>query len=453
MDTSQLKPMSISDFRKEHSKTLYRSICMPSVTQSYSLCVEYVQRWFLSKFAERTFKSISIDWYSIFGVMRAKSDFDLLKRDKPSLGIIPTINWEFNNENLDSYPYGMNLYTQTGRFKESFFSAPETQSYLGIGMRTIFMEFSIKARVETRAQQADMYEFIKMACRVGFSNGEDVDLDFHIPYPLMVQLAKDNGFEVVRKNVTSEQVQDHIVDVPAFLRWLNMHSAIPFIYKFRALTGTNEFFLRMRNAYVHIRPTGLQADDGEREGAIGNNYSIELNLEVRFPAPKFYAYYSNNAHELQSVYGVWYQPDGQVTTCYTFKEREIPEKNTFGWPIFMSTTYEEELPEGKKSYQLKIDLTELLCVGDIGKCIKDCLSKGLSPAIFCELYFYNNGEYVRGCMDWATMTFTSTDEVTSPGTYIALYVDNDYVASCVLKDSGSNRIDPSNKPKTPECTH
>ena len=166
MDFSNLKPLNIDEFRARNSKTLYRSICVPSSTQSYSLCIEFMKRWFLSKFPENTFKSIYVEGKNIYDDYRTLDKTALLKRDKPALTITPDLNWDFNNENIDTYPYGMDLYTQTGRFKQSFFSYPQNNSYLGIGMETILMNFNYKIKLETRAQQLDMYKFIKLACRV-----------------------------------------------------------------------------------------------------------------------------------------------------------------------------------------------------------------------------------------------------------------------------------------------
>lgn len=439
MDITNLKPINESEFRTRNSKTLYRSICVPSTVQSYSLCIEYMKNWFIKKFPQDTFKSIYVEGKNIYDDFRTLSKLDILKRQKPALTITPAIEWDFNNENLDSYPYGMDLYVQTGKFKNSFFNCPKNNSYMGIGMETIFMPFNFKIKLETRAQQLDMYKFIKMACRVGFTCGDDVDLDFHIPYTLMIQIAKDNGFTTHSKPESKDEYDEIIDNIPAFLRWLNTYSSLPFLYKYRTLNGKNEFFLRMRNMYVHLRPTSLSADDGEREGQLSNNFTLELSVEVRFPAPKMYAYYSDNAHKLQTVYGAWYQPNGPISSCYTFKGTVIPDTNRYNWPLFMSTTYEEDtdIIDNK----LSIDFSELL-EGDIGNCIKDCLSKGISPAIFCDIIFYNGGEYINGNFNWEDLTFESTNPVRSAGTYIGVYVDNDFVADYIMKETNgyTNRI-------------
>ena len=82
--------------------------------------------------------------------------------------------------------------------------------------------------------------------------------------------------------------------------------------------------------------------------------------------------------------------------------------------------------------------------GDIGKCIKETIAKGLSPSIFCEIVFYNNADYVRGTLDWSTLTFTSEGMVRENGTYIGIYVDNAYISDCITSITGKeNRLQKS----------
>ena len=431
MDMSHMTPISIEEFNKVNSKTMYRSICVPSTTQSYSLCIEYMKNWFLSKFPKDTFPSVYVEGKNIFDDFRSLSRSELLKRQNPALVITPAIDWDFNNENIDSYPYGMELYAMTGKFKDSFFSCPKTNSYMGIGMQTMLMNFNFRIRLETRAQQLDMYQFIKLACRIGFTCGEDIDLDFHIPYPLMIQLAKDNGFETIQRSEDDNQTTEIIKNIPGFLKWLNTYSKMPFLYKYRALNGKNEFFVRMRNMYVHIRPSNINADDGDRIGQLTTNFNLEFSAEVRFPAPMMYSYYSDNAHKLQTIYGAWSQPNGIVSTCYTFKGAIIKDENEYGWPLFMSTTYEDD--EEAIGKNLEIDFKPLL-EGDIGDCIVDCISKGISPSIFCQMMFYNGGEYIVGEFDWEALKFKSLNPVRSAGTYIGIYVDGNFVSNYITKE-------------------
>lgn len=424
----ELRPFDISQIR--HSKVLNRSICMPSLVQAYSLCIEYMKDWFYSKFENKDFiKSEYIDGKYIFDEFRTLSKIDILKRQKPSLTITPTIDWDYNNDGIDSYPYGLSLYTMTGKFKSAFFNDRTHDVYLGMNMETILMRFNFRVRVETRAQQLDLYKYMKMAHRVGFSDVKDADMDFHVPYPMILQMARDMGFEVEQKSDGYDQIKD----IPKFLKYLNLHSQIPFLYKHRTINGKHEFFLRMQRLCVNIRPTGISADDGEREGHLTNNFNIELETEVRFPAPRMYAYYSKGVHDLKKVYSAWDNHDGAPVTLCTFKAIPIQEENKYGWPLYMSTQYEQSILE--KDKPLVMDCSQLV-EGEVGEVINYCMETGVSPSIFFDMCIINGGELVKGTIDWKNMVFKSNLPVRTLGSFVGIYLDTNYMNTVLANKRG-----------------
>ena len=440
---NNLQPLDINELKQKHSKILNRSICMPSMTHAYSLCIEYMKQWFYSKFDKPDFfKSEYIDGKYIYDDFRKLSKIELLKRQKPSLTIVPTIDWDYDNDGIDSYPYGLSLYTMTGKFKNAFFKDEEKDVYLGMNMETILMKFVFRVRLETRAQQMDMYKYMKVAHRVGFSDPKDADIDFHVPYVMITQLARDLGFEVT----CTHDGYDQIENIPKFLKYLNMHSQIPFLYKHRTINGKHEFFLRAQRLNVNIRPTAISADDGDREGMLTNNYNIELECEVRFPAPRMYAYYSKGTHKLHSIYSSWEQKDGTPVTIHTFKAIPIASENRYGWPLYMNTQYDQSITE--KDKPLVMNCSELI-EGDVGEIIRDCLSQGLSPSIFFDMCIVNGGELIKGNMNWETLTFTSDFPTRSLASYIGIYLDMNYINTSLSNKRGFNedRVTISKHPK------
>ena len=445
----ELIPFDTRNFGKkkpEHSKTLHRNLCIPSVAQSYSLCVEYAKRWFLSLFDNNPFKSVYVDGGNIFDDWRRLSSVEILKRKRPALAIIPNMDMAFNNDNVDMYQFGTKLYTPRGLYSNSFYLDEDHSSYLGLIMETLFVEITYRIRLETKAQQLDMYKYLQMAARVGSTSGEDVDLDFHIPYDLIVAIAKDAGFELIYKD--EEDKYPRVKNVQAFLAHLNTHSQIPFLYKMRAINGNNEFFIRMHRMYVHERSTDITADTGEREGVMNNNYTIELSAEFRFPAPKFYAYYTNNSNDFTTVFSTWRQPSGIVSAFYAFKGTDVPNENQYGWPKYLETTYEDEPSTVNKP--LTIDMKELLSEGELGETIRHCLATGVSPSIFCDILVINGGEHPIGQMDWPNLVYQTTTPVRSTNSYIVLYIDmmfiNDYMIT--NRDATENRLQPTQDPET-----
>lgn len=442
LKTSDIVP----DYNVKHpteNKVLYRSICIPSAINGYSLAIEYMKQWFLSKMPPHMFPedSINIDGKNIFDDYRRLTRQEILTRKKPSLTIVPNINWEFDNDKIDTDMFGLNVYSPTGFWKGSFFKDYNHDMYMGIIMKVLMMQFQFRVRVETRAEQMDMYEFMRLAYRVSYSTGEYSDLDIHIPYDLIIQVAKDAGFCVTPDN--------KIKNIPAFLKYLNQNSDIPFIYKFRTINGNSEFFIRMSGLYIHIKPTALEADDGEIEGKTRNNFVINYECEVRFPAPRIYTYYSSSEHHLQRLFnGEDTKPvygTSSVVNFATFKFTEIPDQNAYGWRLHLTTIYEDQDSVYQK---LSIDFSNLF-EGDLKEVIQHSIDTGVSPDMWISFVLVNDGKLIKYNMDWPTMTLNTYTEVTGPNTSIGIYVDQNYLNEMILylSQGKNNRIAPEHNLK------
>lgn len=445
----ELTPFDVRSFGKpRHRRTLHQNLCIPSTAQSYSICIEYMKRWFLSLFEKNPFQSIYVDGKNIFDDYRRLTQVELLKRKRPALAIVPSFDWNFNNDNVDMYQFGTKLYQTRGLYNNAFYKDEDHNSYLGIMMETIFMEFTFRVRLETRAQQLDMFKYLQLAGRLGNTFGEDTSLDFHIPYDIMIAIAEDAGFEIIPKDPNSEISYPRVKNIQAFLAHLNTHSQIPFLYKMRAINGRNEFFIRMDRMYVHVRPTNLTGDDGERESFMSNNFALEMTAEVRFPAPKFYAYYTDHARDFTMVYSAWRQPNGIVSAFYTFKGIDVPQKNALGWDKYLETTYEDD-PENINK-PLSIDLSELFNERELGETVRHCIRQGISPSIFVDVYAINGGEHPKGNMDWNTMTYTTSTPVRSNNSYIVIYVDMMYINNYIAqnRDYKEDRLSHTQDPAT-----
>ena len=95
MDFSTFKPITPDEFKQKHSKTLYRSICVPSTVQAYSLCIEYMKSWFIGKFSPDTFKSIYIEGKNIYDDFRSLTKLELLKSKKAHfILVLLAIMWQ-----------------------------------------------------------------------------------------------------------------------------------------------------------------------------------------------------------------------------------------------------------------------------------------------------------------------------------------------------------------------
>lgn len=433
------------------NKEMNKSLCVPSFAHGYSLSIEYMRKWFLSKFDKEYFKTVYVNDSHVFNDFRSMDSLNQLKRLKPSLAIIPQIDFEFDREKVDTFQFDLNMYTARSRYEDSFFKDKAKNVFMNIGMKVDMINFIFKIRVSTKAQQIDLAQWMKMAFRIGSTHGDYIDMDIHIPYNLMVQLAKDSGFEVREpEDISKESIDWHdtslgkkIVNITEFLSYLNNNSVLPFLYKLRCINGHDEFFIRMQQLYIHLSTPSLSVDEGEREGQLMNNYIIEMPIAMRIPSPMFYVYFSSEKHiEFKSMEKV----EGAIP-IFTAQLMEIPEVNEKGWNQLLYTEYVEE----NVIDLLSIDFSDLLSTsklksGDqysIGDVIKYNNSIFLSSDLFIEIKLYNDHELVEFNIDWNTMLLTTIAPVNEITTYISLYVDLDYVAKVIidLGQMNKTRID------------
>lgn len=426
----------INPYGDSPKRVLNRSVCVPSMSNSYSLAIEFMREWFLTKFTPGTFKSIYVENRHTFLDLVNKNSKELLQKMKPALAITHNIDVTFDDDRADNYPYGLSMFALRGKMRSGFFRNFENDSYMGLDFETLLFNFGFRMKFETRAQQLDFYKFIKIAYRVGSTWGLYTDLDFHIPYELMIQLAQDNGFEVI----FDEHQRGHIKDIKQFLNFINSKSALPFLYKYRGINGHEEFFIRMDQMYVHIRCTDLSIDEGEREGQMYNNFGIELSTEVRFPAPKMYAYFSSNEHKLDTLYHVGDANYGTPLVYSVFHNLDIPKINDRKWQQYLTTTYEDETHV--QGTAISIDFNNLF-EGDIGNAIEYCIDTAVSPAIFIDIWIYGPDGKVSTTMDWAhrILTTSDTEATIDKNCYISIYVDLAYMNNVLvdLKQMDANR--------------
>ena len=429
MDPNRFKKVDIFPIihpitmNRDMSKKLNLSLCTPDPSVSYSMCIEYIMDWFKSGFVDNFFRSEYIDAKNIFDDTRNMNKQDLAKRPKPALTVIPKEDQEFNRENLDLYNYGTNLYYNKCSYKDAFFKDFDSRSYVSIAMQIMKMNFQFRIKVSTMALAKNIASFMKIKYRSMGTQGREVDMDFHVPDALMLKMATDAGFETEHG-----KVKDSI----GFMYYLNSHSVLPFIFKLNTATGNYKYFIKMSNMYVHIRSNEVQVDDGERQGHIMNNYIIDFNVDVRFPSPKFYAYYSISVKE--TIEAANY--DGSYG-IYNLAISKVPKTNSKGWPVLLSTDYVDDVISNTVSV-IKFD--DLL--GDLRQIMDHTKSQYLSPSLFIEFKLFNNAKEIGLDVNWNDYTITTKEVLEKMKSFIVIYVNLEYMneQNLILKDSKNERI-------------
>ena len=289
------------------------------------------------------------------------------------------------------------------------------------------MPFTYRIRVRSRAQQLDILDYIKAACRIGSTQGEYIDMDCHIPYDLMLCVAADAGFEII-----ANDGHYYIKDIPSFLKYLNQHSQLSFLYKFRAINGKPEFFIRLRRCYVHISCLdGISIDDGERQGSLDANFHVEFTATVKFPAPAMFAYYSIDRH---TEFG---KESDNIIGLYQLVSLEPPVKNEKNWVQYLYTEWIDD-----NLLLDNINFKELLADGDIMKVINHNINIGLSPAMFMDIKLYNGTYDIPIRVDWENYEIIIKQELTDQVSKIAIYADLEYINTTLdnLEHIETNRL-------------
>lgn len=399
-----------------HSFKLNASLSIPSVTNGYSIGVGYMKKWFFERINKSFFKYWTVDESNYNSAFDRADQYKNLKIQKPSLVFSPRVDTQWNREGLDNNLFGVNTYLRRRRIVENaFLKDPINNIYLDMDMEALRINFTIKMRVSSRSQQLDLLKTVNMQCRIGGTETDYIDMDFHIPYDLICQVARDLGYKII---------DDKIQDVVKLISYLNQHSQMPILYRYRRITGKYEFFLRMKDVYIHMDCRDpLDPDDGEQIEQTKSNFMINMNCVIDSVIPKFYAYCSQNQHDfnINSVYKYTIPLD-------TIQLPNIPDVNEKGWNKY----YELDIEENDLTKPLMIEFEELFLEeqGDISiikKIIDHNNECHISPSMFIELKLYNNGQELNYTINWKNFTIETDYLLLSHITHMVVYLDRKYI--------------------------
>lgn len=400
--------------RNTHAK-MESSICVPSATQAYSIGIQYVKEWILSKFEPDYFKTVFINGRHIMDDFMKFNSLKLIKRENPAIAITPNPDLDYDRNMQDTYMGGSQMLIGKFNHEQCFLKDYDNNIFLGMGVREQQIVFAIRFRVETRAQQLDLYRNLEMKCRIGFTHKDFISCDFHIPYAIISNIAKHAGFEL--------DSNDKVKDTIAFVHYLNQHSTMPITYKLRRVNGNREFFVRPNNVYVHLDTQDkLSYDDGNREGQLDNHFNIEMSLTMRMWVPSYYIYTSSKP--IYKVIPTVDESDGIGLT--TFKVFDIPETDENGWNIYFKDNYELDTDEVDNDLA-EIPLKAIFTQPNIYKCIRDSIAMGISPSRFIDIKIYDFFEDSKYNLDWENMILKVTGLKDLRLLKFVVYVDNAYI--------------------------
>lgn len=449
MDKRCCRPISIYEIINRYGRTdrlpleydkhtkikLNTNLIVPSVNIAYSTCIEYMTKWFLSKFGENFFKSTFLEEAHALHYLRSLPKRKLIVPNKPSLTITADEDISYNNENVDLYNLGANLYQNRARYQDAFFADRERNLFISLTREILLMNFSFRMRFDGRPIQLDIGKMCQLAFRIGGTEKHYVDLDYPVPKELIDQLS----YEALGLCIKDGDLE-HVTE---FIKYFNMHSRLPLMYKYDTGTSHFEYFLKMPADPIHIRCENLNMDNGVDRGLVKMDYNLSFDAQVRFPTPKFYAYYSmNHWQTVRSITRV--DKEYYLKRCFSFSR--VPNKNENGWPWMANTEYvfqgkEVDMIKAKKL--MHIDFYEL--IGNLRDLIDYTKSLALSPALFLDIRVYNFTHYVKTEIDWVHYRINFLEPIESERCYLIIYMDQQYVNEKLidLKNYKNERINPT----------
>lgn len=409
---------------------LYGDLYIPSWVNGFSIGVEFIYNWFLSKFPKGFFKTIHVANKSPYDDFRRFNVGELTKREKPACLITSNIQYDFNDNLNDLNLYGVDTYIKKSDWQRSFFKDARHGLYISYDMELMLLNFNIRVRVQTRSEQLDLYNRIRKVFRIGCTETIDLDMDIHIPYELLLQVAIMIGAPI-------DSANGLLIDPYTFLSYLNRHSQMPILYKMRYINGKHEFFVRMRNLPTHLNLTNpLDADDGENDGQMMNNFNIDMQIVVRLPIPSLFLLY-NEGKRVNTIH----TEESEGLTVYSMKVFDIPDVNYKGWDMYAHSNYAAD--EGETVVK-SIDIKELfksppsVKVGtDLDTIISNSLKEHISPDNFIDIALYTSdtsSEYgrVKIKVDWENRVINILEDLKNLYFYIAVYIDREYVNNKVI---------------------
>jgi hypothetical protein len=424
------REIRVEDVKREMQ--LNKNITVAPLHQSYALCIEYMRHWFLQKFKDDFFSWVHTDGSHVFGEM-AKLDKNAIMShmsdDKATLTIIPTIDDDYNRDRLDQNLFGIDQFINTTKIDKAFFQDPINQRYILMKMDMMLLNFSYRIKVPSRAMQLDIQKYMKLAFRTNLSESNDIDLDYVLPYPMMLFIARDLGFEVK---------DDRIVEPIKFLTYLNSRSYIPITYKRSNVNAREEYFVRVDHIPVRLLIKDVTKDDGNKYGHISDDFGIEMQVEVRFPSMQLYVYFTKEELTKITFGDEVYNIDNTLMMSLHYYD-DPPPINTRGWKLTINAQWEEEKPGS-----IDIDLNELFD-GELSQISNYLVSKFISPSVFIDLQLYSGGMKLDTDINWDDMLLHADNPTDKLISTIAIYIDLEYLNSLRVESYGgtSDKVLPS----------
>jgi len=333
---------------------------------------EYVKTLFPHNFFKTTHISSTIS-YRQMNEFRDKN-MEFLKKTKPILVIRPRVDLMdqdvfmsgtyFTSRILDSMLGDVDVNNL-----QEFINDPQNRFKVEYLMNRLKVYFDVTTIVETQMQQLNIANMFKNLVRQEHPFFLNTYLEGHVPKPIFTAISK----------VIGVPMYDEFGNTGPFLEALNMHTLYPVTYKLKNSSGNDEFF-RYYPVNVDTAITGLNIDDGNKKGFVGDSYTMNFTISTEFYTSGLYYFFTHHK---------------QVINQMTMDMRNNNDTSEIV-PIFtISNFYRETLLNGWKLYSsnmYKVDSSKPDTLGmnqilsqTLVKFIQDHNRKGIPIETFLDI--------------------------------------------------------------------
>lgn len=256
-----------------------------SVTHTFGnvacLAMNYIKDFFPDDFFRTEHISTKIA-YQQLNVFRSRREF--WKNEKPMLILKPRI--EIDDSSVGYYGSAlMNRVTNSKLGVEFANTVPVIidEQYgvmLRFGWNRFKIYYDVAIVVQTYNEQVNLMYSLKNKMIPLQPFMLRADLEACIPKGIIKPIQKHLG---VPEDDTAEVT-----------KYLNMFGKVPFTYKLKNASGTNEYFM-LYGTNVEVVLSEISGDDGESIGMITDTYTIGLSMSFEFNAPgSWYVFLKDN---------------------------------------------------------------------------------------------------------------------------------------------------------------
>ena len=129
-DEEMLNIVNVDRFRPSLKCDLF----IPSYVHSLSIATEFIYNYVLSRFPKNYFATIHVSGKHPFEDFRRLQKGNFPIRDNPAVAISYTVQYDYNDNNIDMNLLSTNKYLKKSQWQRSFFKCPHKGVYLGMDL-------------------------------------------------------------------------------------------------------------------------------------------------------------------------------------------------------------------------------------------------------------------------------------------------------------------------------